>query len=187
MADSLELLLDTATESLLSGQWSALDEAGLPSARQVRSSTNRPHVTLLAAAHIRPGADATLSPVAQRLPLRAILGAPLVFGAGTHHTLARLVVPSTELLSIHATVWRLSSPFVGTDDSGAPTLPFGHTAPGAWTPHITIARRMTATQVGAALEVLAHAPTGDHEFTFTALRRWDGRARTDHILAGWAC
>ncbi|GAC69910.1 2'-5' RNA ligase family protein [Gordonia soli] len=192
MAHSLELLLDDHSEQAIRDQWSALTAAGLPSLVTNTSPTNRPHVTLLAARRISPSVDAALVPATQRLPISAIVGAPIVFGRGERRVLARLVVPSAELLSLHAQVSRVARDHlahatgpVSTDGA------FEHTTPGAWTPHVTLARRLTADQLSAALSVLDTGgdatTTGDIAARFVAMRRWDGDERVDHVWPGRAC
>lgn len=178
MTHSIELLLDDAADRLLRNTWTALTAADIANQGEVRTDTNRPHVTLLAAHGIDGGALGALAPLAMRLPLTCRLGAPIVFGAGRGHTLARLVVPSTELLSIHATVNRLVAPSL-TQSSA-----YSHSAPGHWTPHVTIARRLSRTQVAQALGVIEGEDTS---VTFTAVRHWDGAAKTESILRGRDC
>ncbi|NMO04996.1 2'-5' RNA ligase family protein [Gordonia sp. TBRC 11910] len=178
MTHSIELLPDPAADRLIRDQWSALDDAGIPNRGSLQAETNRPHATLLAAPSIDVSALSALTPLAMRLPVSCGLGALIVFDAGERHTLARLVVPSSELLSIHATVVRLSAPMLSDDPA------FAHSSPGNWTPHITLARRLTTAQVGAALDVLG--PAGSR-VTFTALRQWDGDTATENILRGRDC
>ena len=102
-----------------------------------------------------------------------VVGAHVVFG-GPRLTLARLIVPSAELLALHAEIYRMALPFV----SGQP---FAHCRPGHWTAHATLGRRFTASDVGAALE-LAEQVAPDLSAEVVALRRWDSDARTDHLL-----
>ncbi|MET4168760.1 MULTISPECIES: 2'-5' RNA ligase family protein [Gordonia] len=191
MAHSLELLLDDSSDQQVRAEWDALAAAGLPHQGRVASATNRPHVTLAAASRIDPQADAALAGVAMRLPVGMRLGAPILFGAAGRSTLARLVVPSTELLSAHAQVCRLAAGFIGSRPAGSATSPghhgtaFAHTTPGRWTPHVTLARRMDAEQLARALVVLDLRAEIAGEFT--ALRRWDPDEGTDVILAGRAC
>ncbi len=182
VAHSIELLPDEATDSRIRHQWSALTGAGLTSAGQARAKTNRPHVTLVAAAKIAAAADTALLPAAGRLPLECTIGAPVVFGHGARHTLARLIVPNTELLSLHGQVSHLVTGLTSPDDPDAGGRRFGHVAPGAWTAHITLARRLTAVDVGIALQTLDGLGPTETSCTFVALRRWDSDARTEHIL-----
>ena len=64
-------------------------------------------------------------------------------------------------------------------------MPFAHTVPGQWTPHVTLARRMDAEQLVRAFDILDIRAEIVGEFT--ALRRWDPDAGTDVVLAGRAC
>ena len=173
MAHSIELLLDSRTDTAIRAAWQALADAGLPSQVQVKSATNRPHITLLAAQRISPEVDEVLRGLAPRLPLDCVVGAHVVFG-GPRLTLARLIVPSAELLALHAEVFRLALPHVTGQ-------PFAHCRPGHWTAHASLGRRLTAIEVGAALG-LAEEAAPDLAAEVVALRRWDSDARTDHLL-----
>lgn len=183
MAHSVELLLDEATDLQIRRQWDLLRNAGLPSQATIDSATNRPHVTLVAAQRIDPGVDAALATVALRLPFTAVVGAPIVFGQGRTRTLARLVVPSTELLATHAQMVRLAAGHVA-DTDGTPSL-LPHCRPGHWTPHVTLARRIATERIGEAIAALGNLPALNGRFA--ALRRWDSDTRTDHLLAGREC
>ncbi|MFM9034423.1 MAG: 2'-5' RNA ligase family protein [Mycobacterium sp.] len=179
MAHSIELLLDNRGDGVIRGQWQALADAGLPSQLRVRSDTNRPHVTLIAAGRIGPGADEALRGLAGRFPLDCAVGAPLVFG-GPRYTLARLVVPSAGLLALHECVYRLALPHLAGE-------PFAHCRPGRWTPHVTLGRRFSAEQIGSAMAVVnaGDDPAGPDLAAMAAgLRRWDGDERVDHLLIG---
>ena len=49
----------------------------------MKSDTNRPHITVLAADRILPDGDATLSELRVRFPpLPVVVGAPVIFGGG---------------------------------------------------------------------------------------------------------
>jgi len=178
MAHSIELLLDSRTDTAIRAAWQALADAGLPSQVNVTSSTNRPHITLLAAERISPDVDEVLRGLAPRLPMACVVGAHVVFGGpvfgGSRLTLARLIVPSAELLALQAEVYRLAWPHVTGQ-------PFAHCRPGHWTAHATLGRRLTAIEVGAAL-TLAEEAAPDLTADVVALRRWDSDARTDHVL-----
>jgi len=183
MAHSIELLLDSHSDAAIRADWQALADAGLPSQVNVKSATNRPHITLLAAERISPDADDVLRELAPRLPMDCVVGAHVVFGGpvfgGTRMSLARLVVPSAELLALHAEVYRLTLPHLTGH-------PFPHCRPGHWTAHATLGRRLTPVQVGAALalapEVAPDLMAPDLMAEAVALRRWDSDARTDHLL-----
>ncbi|WP_439029054.1 2'-5' RNA ligase family protein [Gordonia terrae] len=181
MAHSLELILDDTSDQRVRDEWAVLAEAGLPHQGRVASPTNRPHVTLVAASVIDSGVDTALSAVSTRLPITMRLGAPVVFGHGRRMTLARLVVPSTEILSVHAQVARVSAEFLGHESSPA----FDHTRTGRWTPHVTLARRLDTEQLARALAILElHSEIVG---SFVAVRRWDPDAGVDHVFAGRAC
>jgi hypothetical protein len=172
MAHSVELLFDQETDDAIRRQWAALAEAGLSSQANHRSPTNRPHVTLTVAARIDPVVDAELRELAGRLPLPCRIGAPLVFG---HRSLvlARLIVPNRDVLEFHEAVDEVCEPHL-------PSGPFPHARSGQWTPHVTLARRLAPADLAAALDaVSADAADG----TFAGLRRWDGDARVDTVIA----
>ncbi len=175
MAHSIELLLDTGSDAAVRAQWRALADVGLPSQVHVKSATNRPHITLVAAQRISPAVDESIRELAPRLPLDCVIGAPLVFG-GPRLTLARLIVPSSALLELHAEVYRRSLPHVTGE-------PFEHCAPGHWTPHATLGRRFTAEEIGPALAVVDRSG-GDLAARVVGLRRWDSDERIDHLLVG---
>ncbi|NDZ93083.1 2'-5' RNA ligase family protein [Streptomyces sp. SID6673] len=196
MVHSLELLLDEVSDQYIRDEWHTLDSAGLPNQSTIRSGTNRPHVTLAAAKHIAGSADAALTPVSLRLPFTATIGAPILFAQGSRVTLARLVVPSTELLSIHAQTIRLVADHLVADqlsdshpgdshpgETGPAMMP--HSTPGRWTPHVTLARRLDPEQLTRALGALDTRATIDG--SFVGLRHWDGDAKTEHVLGGRAC
>ena len=171
MAHSIELLLDDRADAAVRELWRALDEAGLPSQQRVRSDTNRPHITLIAAERISPDVDAGLAELDDLFPLPTTLGAPVVFGGG-RLTLARLVIPSEAALALHRRIYDLCQPYVSNL--------FSHSAPGHWTAHVTLGRRFTPAQIG---EALARAGiTSDIEAEIVGLRRWDSDARTEHVL-----
>ncbi|MGV0993983.1 MAG: 2'-5' RNA ligase family protein [Mycobacterium sp.] len=172
MAHSIELLLDDDSDQAIRTQWQALADAGLPSQLRVKSATNRPHVTLIAAGQISPDVDDVLRGLAGRLPFGCVVGAPLVFGHESM-TLARLIVPSAELLDLHAEVFRCTSAHLTGE-------PFGHCRPGHWTAHATLGRRFTSDEIGRALAAVGDAR--DLPARIVGLRRWDSDQRVDHIL-----
>ena len=175
MAHSVELLLDAHADAVIRSAWQDLDDAGLPSQVRVKSPTNRPHVTLVAADRIAPDVDEALRGLGHRFPLRVVVGAPLVFG-GPSLTLARLIIPSAALLDLHADVYRRALPHVVGG-------PFPHCRPGHWTPHATLGRRFGAERIGAALEVVNRSGA-DVAADVVGLRRWDGDERLDYPLVG---
>lgn len=173
MVHSIELLLDDAADEAIRRSW-----AELGAIASVRPARGRPHITVTVGERISHDVDALLGPVSQRLPFRALLGAPLLFGSGPF-ILARLVVPSSELLSVHAQVNRVSAAYVSAS-------PFAHTEPGGWTPHVTLARGLTAENMGPVLDILS-ASQETIGAQVAALRRWDGDEKVEYHLAGRAC
>lgn len=148
---SIELLLDPSADAAVREEWSVLSAAGLHSLGEHQGATNAPHLTLLAKPRIGPGDDDALREiVARALPLPVQLGAPLVFGVGRRGlVLVRSVVPTAALLALHRAVHEQ----LGRDGEAA----VDHTAPDAWTPHVTLARRLAPAGVATALEALADA------------------------------
>lgn len=178
MVQSVELLLDDALDARVRAQWRALAEAGLPSLARHGGATNAPHVTLVVASGVAPEHELRLvGAVAEgpAPPLPVLVGGLVVLG--THkHVLARLVVPSAALLDLQA---RASHAWHGA-------LELRDTVrPGGWTPHVTLAKHLTDTQVGQALTALRHLPDEVHDGrgTATRVRRWDGEARQAWDLA----
>jgi 2'-5' RNA ligase len=170
MVHSIELLFDAGTEATLRGIWDDLAAADLPS----RTPAGRPHVTLAVAERIEPDVDALLRPVAQQLPLDCGVGAPVLFGQ-SHAVLARLIMPSAELLALHAEVLNICGPHLLPG-------PLPHSLPGQWTPHVTLARRVEGAQLGAVLR-LAGQPSELYG-TVAGLRRWDGSERVEYPIGG---
>lgn len=149
---SIELLLDPATEAALRAEWDALRDAGLPSQARHTSESNRPHLTLAySATPLAP-------PAVPGLPLDVTVASPVVFGsARSGYLLARLVRATEPLLALHR---RLITRLGDTADLDLLS------APGAWTPHVTLARRLSAEQLGTAIGML------------DARRALDGRAES---------
>lgn len=171
MAHSIEVLLDERADTAIRRLWQGLADAGLPSQLRVTSDTNRPHITLIAAERIAPEVDHALTELDDLFPMRAALGAPLVFGGG-RLTLARLVVASKSLLALHEQVYEICQLYVSSL--------YAHSAPGHWTPHVTLGRRFTSAQVGQALAIDGIAAEIDADIV--GLRRWDGDAHVEHML-----
>jgi len=168
MVHSIELVFDPGTEAAIRHIWESLAAAGIPS----QAPASRPHVTLAVAERIAADVDVLLRPVSQQLPLVAAIGAPVLFGRA-NVVFARLVVPTTELLALHAEVHRLCLPHIAP----APML---NCLPGQWTAHVTLARRVGGTQLGRALRIAGRPSQIDGRFA--ALRRWDGNKRTEYLL-----
>jgi 2'-5' RNA ligase len=169
MVHSIELVFDGDTEAVIRRIWADLAAAGIPS----QAPASRPHVTLVVADRIAPDVDALLRPVAQQLPLTCAVGAALLFGR-SNAVLARLVVPTAELLAVHAEAHRICGRYLVPG-------PMPNSLPGQWTAHVTLARRVGGAQLGRALRI-AGRPSEIHG-TLAGLRRWDGRKRVDHPIS----
>jgi 2'-5' RNA ligase len=168
VVQSVELVLDERGDAAVRAQWRRLAEAGLPSMAHHRSASNRPHVTLAAL----PAVDDAVEPDLRRtchgsLPLTVVLGAPAVFGPDPY-VLVRVVVATTALLDLHRRVAELVGTPAGTNQS-----------PGAWTPHVTLARRVPGHRLAQALEA---AFSREVTVTLPAARRWDGDRRREWSL-----
>ncbi|UXA20312.1 2'-5' RNA ligase family protein [Mycobacterium sp. SMC-4] len=173
MVHSVELLFDAATDAAVRRIWDDLTEAGIRSLAAHESPSNRPHVTLTVADHLDGAVDDALRPLLTRLPMPCVIGAPMFFGSGAAVTLVRLLVPSAELLALHADVHRATTPHRNTD-------PMPHTEPGHWTPHVTLARRLPVDLLGTAagLGGVGRNIPG----AAVALRHWDGNAKVEHRI-----
>lgn len=168
MVHSIELIFDRDTETAIRHIWEALAAAGIPS----QAPASRPHVTLAVAESIAPDVDGLLSPVSTRLPLSCLIGAPVLFGRA-NAVFARLVVPTSELLALHAQVHRACDPHLLP-------APMPNSLPGQWTGHVTMARRVGGAHLGRALRI-AGRPT-QIEGSFAGLRRWDGNKKVEHLI-----
>ncbi|WP_405218958.1 2'-5' RNA ligase family protein [Agrococcus sp. Ld7] len=176
---SIELLLDEAAEARIRAEWEALAAAGMSSMAGHEAASNRPHVTLLAR---RTPVPRRLRLSAMSLPLPLQLGPPLLFGDGDRRVLARSIVPTAGLLALqHAVLVAVGG---GGDDERAgedaarhehaPRDDAEHFAPGRWTPHVTLARRIRLVDLPGALRLLG--PPIDAQGV--TLRRWDAATAT---------
>ena len=158
---SIELTFEEATDSLIRADWARLAEAGLPSLATHSSPSNRPHITLAAGENLEigPGAENLWG----RLPIDVRFSGLVLFPAAPgRYVLARLVVLSQGLLDLHRRLHRRCP--------GA----FANTLPDAWTPHVTLARRIPGQLLGTALDALDARAEG----RCTDVRLWDSTTRT---------
>jgi len=167
---SVEAVLDDDTDRQVRAHRRDLALAGLPSQARHTGSSNRPHITLGLTATINAEVERRLADVGASLPTPVTLGALLLFG-GPRFVLARLVVPSSGLLALQAGV------MASLDE---PLDPHGTFVHGSWTPHVTLARRLTADQVGAAVSVLGAVPAIPARLA--RMRRWDIGAKQETWL-----
>jgi len=162
---SVEMLPDARVDAAVRADWLALIEAGLPSAGRHPSDSNRPHVTVAVRDVLPLDAVAGLRSLAEALPVAGSWGGATVFPAGERFVLARPLVVTADLLAFHRRVVQFLGP---------PPERFAVTAIDRWTPHLTLARRMTGEQIGRALALLGAAPvTG----AMTGLRLWDAEQK----------
>lgn len=176
MAHTLELLPDDDLDEDVRRLWRRLAAAGLPSQAAHPHPTNRPHLTLTVVDVLPPdGRDAVAAALAAALPLPARLEALAAFPfprAGADGVLYWAVVPSPELLALHAQVG------AALEAAGAQLRPVH--LPGRWTPHVTLARRLAPGQLAAAFDVLGNW-TAAHG-NWTAARTYDTTNRTAEPL-----
>lgn len=170
MVHSIELTFAPDTEAAIRHIWEALAGNGIPS----QAPASRPHVTLAVAEAIATDVDELLRPLIQQLPLRCRIGAPVLFGR-TDAIFARSIVPTSELLALHAQVHRLCLPHLNPG-------PLPNSRPGQWTPHVTVARRVGGGHLGRALRVAGRPSQIDG--SFAGLRRWDGNSKVEHPIGG---
>jgi 2'-5' RNA ligase len=168
MVHSIELVFDRDTDAAIRRIWSDLAAAGVPS----QAPASRPHVTLVVADAIAAEVDTLLESVARRLPLSCVVGAPLMFGRAKV-VLSRLVVPTADLLAVHAEVYRVCGPHLRPE-------PMANSLPGQWTPHVTLARRVGGAALGRAMRIAGKPSQIDG--SFAGLRRWDGNKKAEHLL-----
>jgi hypothetical protein len=140
---ALELYLDQVADRRLRRLWDAMEEAGIPSLRDLTHGRHRPHVSLTAAATL----DA--APVTQALA-GLVLAAPLPLrldfvGLFRGRVLWLGVTPTADLLAHHATVSaRLAEAGVATYDEYRP---------GTWVPHCTVSMRVPHPLIPPALRL----------------------------------
>jgi hypothetical protein len=168
MVHSVELIFDQDTEATVRHIWDELRGAGIPS----QAPASRPHATLTVAEKIDPEVDSLLVGLGDRLPMPCRIGAPLFFGRAKA-VLARLVVPTTELLAVHAEVHRLCLPHMSPG-------PMPSALPGQWTAHVTMARRVVPGQFSRAIRI-AGKPA-EIVGSVVGLRRWDGNSKREYLI-----
>ncbi|MDI9915489.1 2'-5' RNA ligase family protein [Rhodococcus sp. IEGM 1379] len=169
MVQSVELLLDASSESAIRSLWTALADAELPNQASRHSASNRPHITLFAAHSIPADVDEILVRRFTAPSFEVRLGGYIVFG-GKQFVLARSVIPSRALLRLQRDVFEAT-----TGSSGISA----HIKPGSWTPHVTVARRITPEQLGYAVSLLGSAVIAGE---CGPIRRWDGDQKEEWLL-----
>ena len=130
--------------------------------------TNSPHVTLAVLDGTdRAGAEDArlLSGLAGRLPLELALSGIILFGDGPRRVLACPVIVAADLLALQREV-------VARLGGAERVIP--HTVPDAWTPHVTLARRMSVDRLAEALDLVGDAPS---RVRAVRMRVWDAEAK----------
>ena len=171
---SVELLLDTATDETVRALWQTLSDHGIRSQADHGGVTNAPHVTLAAVPVVTPAAEEALVPLAARLPLSLALSGPVLLGE-RRPALVLPVRAEAPLGRLHTDVRAALVVPGGSGDEVAGSRGAGGPRPVTrlpWAPHITLVRRLRPEDVEPASAVLAAVSTPDRA-TATALRRWD--------------
>ncbi len=166
MVQSVEFLLDDAADGEIRRQWRMLAAVGVSSPATHTDDTHRPHITAGVARQIWPRIEHALNTQAFS-PISVRLGGLVIFGA-RRPVLVRLVVPSEPLLALHRRIFHTISPC-----PGIPATMY----PDSWTPHVTLARRVSTGQLGAAFDAVAR----DRDFSakVVGIRRWDSDRRRE--------
>ena len=175
---SVELLLDAASQTRTERLWGQLLDAGMPSQARHRGASNRPHITLVALPNLPDGAEERVASAAAaaQLPVLGTWGDVGVFGHGPF-TLVWLGERSAGMRRLHEEV------------ALACAVPAGHlTAPDRWTPHVTLARRVSVADLDAVRGLVAGSVEDARGTPLDAptLRRWDGAAKVDWIVSSAA-
>jgi 2'-5' RNA ligase len=167
VTQSVELLLDDASDAEVRAQWDRLGDAGLPTSRRTQPSpSHAPHVTLWAGDEIDPVDDQSLPDLFADRDLELVIGSVLLFGPRRGgYVLVRQVVASRALLDLQLQVLQvLRTPaYAGFTD-------------GRWSPHVTLARRVRTDQVAPSLTALAASPP-ELVAQVREGRRWDSDAK----------
>ena len=170
MAQSVELTLDSAAEAALVAQWDRLAAAGIAKPKRPEPHGHHlPHITLYAADAIPEGAESVLPEIVAGVNLTVHIGALMIFGPRKGESiLVRNVAASIQLLELQQLVARACA-----------ADPAGQFGQGRWSPHVTLARRVSSDHLGKAVSVLGSR--GELDATIQRCRRWDGRRR----IAWW--
>jgi 2'-5' RNA ligase len=166
VAQSVELTLDPAAEAALVTQRDRLAVSGLARPKHPEPHGHHlPHITLYAADAIPEAAESLLPDIVAGVHLVVHVGAVMIFGPRKGECiLVRHVAASVELLELQQRVARVCA-----------ADPDGQFGAGRWSPHVTLARRVSSDHVGKVVSVLGSR--GELNATVQRCRRWDGRRR----------
>ncbi|MFK4805661.1 2'-5' RNA ligase family protein [Microbacterium sp. ZW CA_36] len=159
---SVELIPDAEIDGAVRDDWDRLLGADLPSSGRNPAPSNRPHVTLAVRDRVDPAAFAS---IAELLPVALELAGFVLLGHRDRYVLARHVVVSAPLLTVHRVVAEIA---------GRPEPRYSNTGIDRWTPHMTVARGLTAARLATAMR-LVKAPNVVGQAT--GARVWDAEAR----------
>jgi 2'-5' RNA ligase len=140
---ALELYLDQVAERRVRRLWDAMEEAWVPTLRDLTHGRHRPHLSLVAAADLDGEVVAAALDgfeVAPPLPLHLDF-----VGLFRGRVLWLGPVPSDELVAHHAAV------FARLADAGVTS--FDEYRPGAWVPHCTVSMRVPHAKIPEALRL----------------------------------
>jgi 2'-5' RNA ligase len=143
MVAALEMYLDLVASKRVRTLWDAMEDAGIPSLRELTHRRHKPHVSLIGAAALDPEAVAdALAGIIVAPPLRIHLNFVGTF-VGRVLWLGPVVTP--ELLAHHATVCgALTAAGIAFDPLYRP---------GEWVPHCTVSMRVPLKQMTDALRL----------------------------------
>lgn len=161
---TVELLADGGLDRAVRAVWRRLDEAGLSSLAQHGHPTNRPHLTLASADQLPPSAVRAIAAAVRVLPVEVRLNGLHHFG-GRAGVLAWAVDGGAILREIQSAVWSALD--------GAVRNP--QHEPGAWTPHISLARRVLPAQAELAAQIVGEATVSG---TLCGARSYNSVTRT---------
>ncbi len=166
---TVELVCDAALDAAVREAWRRLDAAGLPSLATHTHPTNRPHLTLATADEFPVGAQQRIASALATLPV-VVRTDGVVFFEGKQAMAAWRLVADEALLRLHEAVWHALD--------GADRNPLHE--PGRWTPHLSLARRVTPGQRSAVALVSGAGAEG----RLIAGRSYDSASRTVRELTG---
>ncbi|WP_270239208.1 2'-5' RNA ligase family protein [Kocuria marina] len=168
-AHSLDLVLSPASDDLIRSRWAALHGAGLPSLATHRGASNAPHITALSTPALPEHVlDRSRELFSTLLPCSVDVAGLLILGHGPFVLAESVIVPS----GVTGAVRELERIAAESRPQARP-----------WVPHLTLGKRLTAAQVGEALDVLADVPT-PRTVEVTGLRRWDPEHRVTAMVVG---
>ncbi|KYH43590.1 2'-5' RNA ligase family protein [Branchiibius sp. NY16-3462-2] len=154
---SLDAVLIAADDARVRDLWSRLQDAGLPSRGDHRSSSNRPHLTLTSAPAFSPACITYAESLADRLPMTLPVAGLRFFDTSN---ITHLLLTGGDWLDNKVQELRERA---GDPHRDRP-----------WTPHITLSGRLSPTQVTRARDVLIDVPG---EVTLAAITHWDPQTR----------